>query len=88
MLYKSACNAEISNIYFFENMDFRTFLKKCELDHVFPFCLVCFGLYTDVLGVSMGFSVILRIYEHILKYRFVFFENFEFRKNLGVLKWS
>ena len=30
--------------------------------------LVCFGLYIDILGVSMRFSVAFYIYEHISKY--------------------
>ena len=32
--------------------------------------LMCFGLYIDLLNVSMRFGVIFCIYEHIKKYMF------------------
>ena len=35
-------------------------------------CLLCFGLNSDVLSVSMSFSVIFCIYEHIEVFSFVF----------------
>ena len=41
---------------------------------------VCFGLYMDVLSVSMRFSVIFCIYEHIQKYICGFFENLDVSK--------
>ena len=40
-----------------ENMDFEVFVSFC----------VWFGLYIDVSSVSMSFSVIFCIYEHIFK---------------------
>ena len=50
------------------------------------FCVLgVFGLYIDVLGVSIRFSVIFCTHEQILKYMFGFFEVlliFEFKKSI------
>ena len=37
--------------------------------------LVCYGLYIDVSNVSMGFSVIFCVYEHIYNLFFIIFLN-------------
>ena len=51
---------------FFENIDIRKTLKELCF-RVFS----AFGLYTDVLRVSMRFNVILCIYDHILKHAWI-----------------
>ena len=65
MPYKSAYNAVDLELLTFENMDCRFFLLKKKGKFILV-CLVCFGLYIDVLSAFMRFSVIFCIYEHIL----------------------
>ena len=56
-------------------MDLKKNEKVEEIDSFLVF-LVCFGLYIDVLGVSMRFSIIFCMYEHIKKCIFGFFQQF------------
>ena len=44
--------------------------------------LVTFGLYIDILTVSMGFTVFFSIYEQILRYVWTFFQ-YEEQKSGG-----
>ena len=56
-------------------MDFRTFESVEKLICIFVYW-VCFGLYIDVVSVSMGLNIIFCIHEHIYKYSFGCFRNF------------
>ena len=40
-------------------------------------CLMCFGLYIDVLRASVRFNVMICIFEHILKHNFGLSEQIE-----------
>ena len=62
-------------VFFWKKMDFRNVWNKLEIKWMFIF-LVCFGLYIDVSSVSMSFTDIFCIYEHILKYMFGFVRTF------------
>ena len=66
MTYNSAFNTDLFDLSFFEKRrkieKYKNILKI--LKYIFVF-LECFGLCIDVLSVSIRFSVVLCIYEHI-----------------------
>ena len=67
-----AWNASHSDVLFLK-IHFEHILEKFKTWTCIFVCLVCFGLYIDVLSVSMRLRIVFCIYEHILKYTFGLF---------------